>query len=107
VAVTSINGKKWYIDYWYQNKRYREYIGPSKVMAKKALEARKGEIAQGRFNLEMIKLEILFNKLATKYLIHIQSYKKAPQSDENSIKNLLKAFKRKRLNQITPILIED
>lgn len=43
---------KWFIDYYYNGKRKRENVGTIKKLAQRALEARKGEIAQGRFGLK-------------------------------------------------------
>ena len=106
MAVFKRHGK-WYIDYWYEGKRIRECIGINKVLARKAFEVRKAEIVQGKFNLNMIKHKISLFDLCNKYLDYIRSYKKAPQSDENSIKNLKAIFKNKHLNLITPLLIED
>ena len=44
-------GGKWYIDYRVDRKRRRECVGESKRLAQLALDARKGEVVQGRFNL--------------------------------------------------------
>lgn len=42
---------KWYIDYRFEGRRIRECIGRSKRVAKRVLDARKGEIALGSFEL--------------------------------------------------------
>lgn len=43
-------GGSWYIDYYHNGKRIRENVGPSKKDAIRALQTRRGEINQGRFN---------------------------------------------------------
>ena len=60
--------KIWGIDYYFNGKRIRERVGPQKSVAKKALESRKGEIAQGKFNLEKKSGEISFKSFSKKYL---------------------------------------
>ena len=45
----------WWIDYYHEGKRIRESVSPNKTVALKALEARKGEIAQDRFDLTKVK----------------------------------------------------
>lgn len=42
---------RYFIDYYYEGKRIRECVGTDYYLAKKALDARKGDIARDKFNL--------------------------------------------------------
>lgn len=99
-------GKNWYIDYRYQGKRIRESVGPSKKLAEQALAARKGEIAQGRFDLKRAKPGRLFQEFAANYLEYSKTNKRSWERDQTSIKALSAHFDSFRLNQITPWHIE-
>ncbi len=68
---------RWYIDYYQPNgKRRREVvtipkIDPSNINrldALKALSIRKGEIAEGKFNISLTMPQVLFKKLCNRYL---------------------------------------
>ena len=67
MAIYNQNGK-WFIDYYYNGKRIRESVGTSKKLALKALEARKGEIAQGRFGLKKSEKRVKFSEFSKEYL---------------------------------------
>jgi len=106
---------RWYIDYYLPNgKRKRETVtipgvDPAHINrqdALKALSIRKGEMAQGKFNIAQSKKPILFDKLAEEYLEYSKENKRAWQRDLYSIKQLLFHFRGKTINQITPWLIE-
>ena len=62
----------YYIRYQYQGKDNKEYVGRksrgfTKEVAKDALKARLGEIAQGRFNLDKTRKPIPFSRLVERY----------------------------------------
>ncbi len=99
-------GKIWYIDYYYQGRRIRERVGPSKRLAEQALTARKGEIAQGKFDLDRIQSRPMFIDFAKTYLDYSEANKLSWKRDRTSIKALSREFGDKRLSQITPWLIE-
>jgi len=105
---------RWYIDYYFNGKRLREVVtipkvDPSNINrldALKALSIRKGEIAEGKFNISQTKPQVLFKKLCNRYLEYCKNNKRAWQRDEQSIKHFLKHFKNKTLQQINPWIIE-
>jgi len=106
---------RWFIDYYLPSgKRKRESVtipgvDPAHINrqdALKALSIRKGEMAQGKFNIAQSKKPILFDKLAEEYLEYSKENKRAWQRDLYSIKQLLFHFRGKTINQITPWLIE-
>ena len=106
---------RWYIDYYLPNgKRKRETVSiegvnPSKINredAKKALNIRKAEFAQGKFDIAQTKKPIHFRKLAERYLQYAKTNKRAWRRDEQSLKHFVSFFKGKTLQQITPWLIE-
>jgi hypothetical protein len=45
-------GKRWWIEYEHEGKRYRESAGRTKRVAEQALSVRSAEIAQGKFNIQ-------------------------------------------------------
>jgi integrase len=98
--------KNWFIDYRYQGKRIREKVGPSKRLAEKALAARRGEIAQGKFSLEAVSPTPLFEVFSDAYLEYSRANKRSHERDRYSILRLSKHFAGMRLSQITPWLIE-
>lgn len=106
---------RWYIDYYRPDgRRKREIvtipgIDPARVTrqdAKKALSIRKGQIAEGKFDIAQTRIPILFDKLADRYFQYSKDNKRSWQRDLSSIKCLLTYFKGKALSQITPWLIE-
>lgn len=100
-------GKIWYIDYYFEGKRIREAVGTNKKEAEKALESRLGEIIQGKFSIEKIKPAPFFENFAKEYLEWAKTNHRSWKSmDLVRIRSLLRFFKGKRLNQITPWLIE-
>lgn len=100
-------GKSWIIDYYYQGKRIRETIDTNKKMAEDALEARKGEIVQGRFKLEDIRPGPRFEDFAPDYFEWAKINKRSYRREIYRYKKvLLPFFKGKRLNEINTWLIE-
>jgi hypothetical protein len=84
-------------------------MDPTKVTrqdALKALSIRKGQIAEGKFNIAQTKTPILFEKLTDRYLEYSQANKRAWQRDRQSIGHLLVYFKGKALSQVTHWLVE-
>jgi len=100
-------GENWHIDYYYQGKRKREKIGPSKNLAEIILKKRKVEIAEGKF-LDIKKEEkVKFEELAQMYLeLHAKPNKRTWHSDVDTIKVLGKHFNGKYLYEVTPVLVE-
>ena len=96
----------WYIDFYFQGKRIRECVGPSKKLAQQALDVRKGEIAQKKYGLQETG-HIKFESVTEKYLNHVRTYKRSYIRDQLSIRHLTDFFGGKYLNEITPYLIEE
>jgi len=114
MAVYKKNNR-WYIDYYLPDgKRKRETVtipgvDPQHINrqdALKALSIRKGQLAEGKFDIADTKKPIVFEKLAEDYLKYSMDNKRARQRDLYSIKQLLTCFKGKSLTQITPWLIK-
>jgi len=106
VALFKKRGK-WYIDYYYEGRRIRECIGTRKRQAKDALNARKGEIVQGRFNLAAVGPSPRFEEFVEEYKewakVNLRSYAIliVPR-----VRCLLRYFAGLRLREITPWVIE-
>ena len=105
MAIFKKHGK-WYIDYYYKGKRIRECVGTSKVLAKKALEARKGEIAQTRCGLDHKKDPVKFEDMCQEYLEYSLSCKRSYIRDTQHVMHLTAFFKDANLEEITSRLIE-
>jgi integrase len=99
-------GDNYYIDYYFDGRRIREKVGPSHKQAQAALNARKGEIAQGKFDLESLKPTPVFKDFAETYLDFAKKNKRSWESDVNSLKHLNCFFGTRRLSEISPFLIE-
>ncbi len=97
---------QWYIDYYAQGQRIRERVGLSKRLAERALAARRGEIAQGRFNLQQVRRSPRFEEAAREYLAWAQTNHRSWQWELGAIKHLLASFQGKTLREITPWLVE-
>src|SRR4030095_7329736 len=66
----------------------RKSQGFTREMAKEALKARLGEIAQGRFNLDKARKPHSFGELIERYLKHAQSYKASFSREKYAIEGL-------------------
>ncbi|MGD0264280.1 MAG: tyrosine-type recombinase/integrase [Candidatus Methylomirabilota bacterium] len=98
---------KWYIDYRYQGRRMRECIGTSRRRAQKALDARKGEIVQGRFKLQEVKSSPLLEIFAEEFLEWAKANCRAWESHHAShLKPIQAYFQGKRLHEVTAWLVE-
>lgn len=97
---------RYYIDYYYQGRRIRECVGPSKKLAQQALAARKGEIAQGRFDLRRIKGSPFFHEFIEEYLEYCKGHNRAWKRKATHLRHFKVFFGSVRLHQITPWLLE-
>jgi site-specific recombinase XerD len=70
----------------------RKSRGFTREMAKDALRARLGEIAQGRFNLDKARKPHPLGELVDRYLKHAESYKASFTREKYSIEGLRKYF---------------
>lgn len=76
------HGVTYYIRYQYDGTDIKERVGRksggfTKEVAKDALKARLGEIAQGRFNLEKTRKPVPFSRLVERYREYGASTKRA------------------------------
>lgn len=99
----------WYwIDYYYEGRRKRERISPSKKVAENVLAKRKTEIAENRF-LDKNKIErIKFRDFASIYLNnHSKANKRSWKStDRGLVNSLVDFFGHRHLHEISPMLVE-
>jgi integrase len=102
-----LRGKSWYIDFYYEGKRYTEKVGKvAKSVAEEKLDIKRSEVIRGDWKPK--KIQISFDKFKTEYLELTRGDKKPNSSlrDECSLKHLSKAFDGKMLSEINPLLIE-
>ena len=100
------NGYNYYIQYYVNGKRHKETVGRDYNTAKKLLEIRKGQIAQGKFPEIFREKRVLFEDFAEEYLKWSIANKRTWRDDNVLIKKLLTHFKGKYLTQITTYLVE-
>ena len=99
-------GDNYYIDYYVNNRRKREMIGPSKRLAETVLKKRKVEIAENKF-LDIEKIEkIRFDAFADEYLELHSKLNKSYYTDEKIVGLLKKIFSGKCLHEITSYDVE-
>jgi integrase len=99
-------GKDWYIDYYYQGRRKREKIGPSRRLAEAVLAKRKLEIAENRYLDVRRKNQVSFKELASLYLEYSRANKRSWVRDRVSIKSLEREFGDFRIDQLKSLSIE-
>jgi integrase len=99
--------KSYYIDFYYEGKRYTEKVGPvSKSVAEEKLDIKRREVIRGEWKPK--KIQISFEKFKEEYLELTKGDRK-PKSvlrDECSLKHLSKVFNGKLLSEINYLLIE-
>src|SRR5215468_10150247 len=84
----------------------RKSRGFTREMAKDALKARLGEIAQGRFNLEKARKPVPFSKLAERYREFAGGYKRGWETEKYIVDEFASLFGDTPLAQITTWQIE-
>jgi integrase len=100
-------GKRWWIEYEHEGKRYRESAGRTKRLARDALSIRRAEIAQGKFNIQAVKRSPTLDEFAQEYLAWAKvNLRSAERYHATKLKPLLRAFGNLRLSAITTSLIE-
>ena len=107
MSVFRKNNSYW-IDYYFNGRRFREKVGPSKTLVQNALHKRKTEIAEKRFLNVRKAIKIKFEEFADLFLElyskpNNKSWKK---SDLHNVNGLKKFFSGKYLYEITPEMIE-
>jgi len=84
----------------------RKSRGFTRELAKEALKARLGEIAQARFNLEKVKKPHPISELVERYHKHAAGYKLSYHREKYAIEGFKKHFKGCNLSDITTWAIE-
>jgi integrase len=84
----------------------RKSRGFTREMAKEALKAREGEIAQGRFNLEKSRKPHPFSELVERYHKHAESYKASYSRERYSIERIKEYFAGRYLSDVTTWAVE-
>lgn len=105
MAVFKKNNDYW-IDYYCNRKRYREKVGPNKVLAENALRKRKLDIAENKFlgkKNGRVKFDTFADEYEKMHCVHLRSYKR---SHEVHLKIWREYFKGKYLDEITVYDIE-
>src|SRR4030043_2160188 len=102
-----LRGNSWYIDFYYEGKRYTEKVGKvAKSVAEEKLDIKRSEVIRGEWKPK--KIQISFDKFKEEYLELTKGDKKPKSSlrGECSLKHLSKTFDGKLLSEISPLLIE-
>ena len=102
-----LRGKSYYIDFYYEGKRYTEKVGPvSKSVAEEKLDIKRSEAIRGEWKPKKVKIS--FEKFKKEYLELTKGDRKPKLvlRDECSLKHLSKVFDGKLLSEINPLLIE-
>lgn len=99
-------GEYWYIDYYFEDKRIREKVGPSRKEARDALGKRLAEIREGKFFDRRKEVKVKFEEFVPEFLKWSRANKLSSRSDETSMAHLIKHFKGKYLYQITSWQVE-
>ena len=102
-----LRGKSWYIDFYYEGKRYTEKVGKvAKSVAEEKLDIKRSEVIRGEWKPK--KVQISFDKFKEEYLELPKGDKKPKSSlrDECSLNHLSKTFDGRMLSEINPLLIE-
>jgi len=84
----------------------RKSRGFTRALAREALRAREGEIAQGRFSLEKVRKPHPISELIERYHKHAESYKASYSRERYALDGFKKYFSGRYLSDITPWVIE-
>jgi hypothetical protein len=84
----------------------RKSRGCTREMAKEALRAREGEIAQGRFSLERVRKPHPVSELIERYHKHAESYKASYSRERYALEGFKRYFSRRYLADLSPWVIE-
>src|SRR5512139_1758878 len=102
-----LRGKSYYIDFYYEGKRYTEKVGPvSKSVAEEKLDIKRSEVIRGEWKPK--RLKVSFEKFKEQYLEYSLGNKKPKSAirDECSLKHLSRFLGGKMLSEINPFLVE-
>lgn len=99
-------GNVWWYNFEYKGRRYWGSAGPNKKEAEIVFGKRRVEVREGRFFDVKKEANTKFDALAEEYLKYSRANKKSHRRDKMSINKLRGSFGGKRLEEITPKLIE-
>jgi len=100
-------GKSWYLDFYYEGKRYTERAGKvAKSVAEEKLDIRRSEVIRGQWKPKVVKIS--FDKFEEQYLEFSKATKKpgTAKRDAVSLGPLHSFFGGKLISEINPFLIE-
>ena len=96
---------KWYLDFTFEGKRYRQFGGYTKTQARSALAKRRIERLNCKlgFTKSLKKPDVPFEKFADEFLeLYSKQNKRSWRRDAASLKNLKPFFKGQLLEDIGP-----
>jgi hypothetical protein len=102
-------GRSRYYDFLYRGERHTGCIGPvSKTVAKEILAKKKAEAVEGRYELPSKKPSPMFEAIAEEYLRYYRANRRprSVEGHEMAYRALKPFFAGKRVEDITPLLIE-
>ncbi len=100
-------GKNWYIQYIYKGRQFRKSVGTTKKVATDALADMMLKIEREEHLGIIEHKKISFEEYGKKYLDYSKKTKRSWYRDETSLKRLASVFGDFKLDQITPLMIED
>jgi integrase len=100
-------GNVWWIDYYFKGERLREPVSSSRKEAMEALQARRGAIVQGRFDLvRKDRRQTTFEQFACEYLRHVKATCRWWKGEAARMKSLVRHFGKMALAEISPYDVE-
>jgi integrase len=100
-------GNTWWIDYYFKGERLREPVSSSRKEAMEALESRRGDIVQGRFELvRKDKRQTTFEEFACEYLKHLRATRRWWKGEVSRMKSLVRHFGKMPLSEISTYDVE-
>jgi len=96
----------WYYDFAYHGRRYRGLGGATKTLAIRVQDKMRCKVVSGQYDLEEKAENPLIEDFAKTFLDRRQ-HLRSKKRDQLSARTLLRFFSGKRLDSITPSLIED
>jgi integrase len=100
-------GNIWWIDYYFKGERLREPVSSSRKQAMEALEARRGDIVRGRFELvPKDRRQTTFEEFACEYLKHLRATRRWWKGEVSRMKSLVRHFGKTAISEISTYDVE-
>jgi integrase len=99
-------GRFYQIDYYFKGRRCREIAGETRSEAQEALEARRTDIRRERFDFLVKYSSPRIDQFTEEYMEYAKAHKQSFRRDASMMKNILAFFGSRRLDEITPALVE-